>query len=644
MTRQMRTLQLLFLATLVVLPACGQPAAPKTARDPGILVGALEHEGLLLSLRMAHAVPPVDHDPATFRAGEDVRFSFRIEDATGAAVSRAFPAAWMVRANPSRPDSRTELLRKTETLVSGSLFARADLDLNIYYVVTMNHDKTLSVVDPRFGFGGSRTLTHTDLEARAVDWAMTKDQSRIYVACEGIPRIDVLHTATWTLEQGLALADPPTRLVLQPDERYLWVSAGSAVHQIDTCGFAGLACRKRIEAGPGPHDIVVDAENRYAFLLRRAAHRVSIVEVAQPENTIELPVSHARHIAYSDLARVAVVTTQDGGVFLVDRAHEMAQKVAATAPGLDAVRFDPTGRYAFLVNPETDQVHIFDVASRRVIQTAKTRDEPDDVSFTDSVAYVRHRKSPAVLMIPFNQLAPSREASLAEFPGGQNAPGAMEHRTPAPSIVRAPGTNAVLVANPKDRAVYFYKEGMASPMGSFNTAGGRPRALCVVDRSLRERGEAGTYETTGRLPGPGTYDIIVFLDAPRIIHRFSVAVAPDPNAVRIAPPACITPKAPAGDITAQAPTEVRFLLRDPETDAPQGDAPDVIFLVRDTASSWQMRGRATQVGLGVYSFAFVPPRAGRYGWSLDAPSLRLSVNRGPEHYLNVIEPTTERDG
>ena len=44
----------------------------------------------------------------------------------------------------------------------------------------------------------------------------------------------------------------------------------------------------------------------------------------------------------------------------------------------------------------------------------------------------------------------------------------------------------MLVANPADRLVYYYMEGMAAPMGNFRAAGRSPKAALVLDRSLRE--------------------------------------------------------------------------------------------------------------------------------------------------------------
>ena len=77
------------------------------------------------------------------------------------------------------------------------------------------------------------------------------------------------------------------------------------------------------------------------------------------------------------------------------------------------------------------------------------------------------------------------------FPAGQNPPDKASRPSPAASIVQVPGANAVLVANPADRAIYFYKEGMAAPLGHFRNYNREPRAVLVVDRSLQERSARG---------------------------------------------------------------------------------------------------------------------------------------------------------
>ena len=73
-------------------------------------------------------------------------------------------------------------------------------------------------------------------------------------------------------------------------------------------------------------------------------------------------------------------------------------------------------------------------------------------------------------------------------------------------IVPTPEQSAVLVANPTDKTIYFYAEGMNAPMGSFQNMGREMRAALAVDRSLRET-EPGVYIAHFRLPADGAYDV-----------------------------------------------------------------------------------------------------------------------------------------
>ena len=154
---------------------------------------------------------------------------------------------------------------------------------------------------------------------------------------------------------------------------------------------------------------------------------------------------------------------------------------------------------------------------------------PDRVTFSTEFAYIRHRGSINVVMISLKSAG--REGtlpSLNRFPAGESPPGAMDDPTPADSIVPAPGAGAVLVANPKDQSVYYYREGLAAPMGTFNNYKRQPRALLVVNRSLRERARPGVYETTVRLDRAGRFDVVFLLDQPRIVHSFPITIEPDP--------------------------------------------------------------------------------------------------------------------
>jgi hypothetical protein len=89
----------------------------------------------------------------------------------------------------------------------------------------------------------------------------------------------------------------------------------------------------------------------------------------------------------------------------------------------------------------------------------------------------------------------------------------------------------VLVTNPGDGQVYFYREGMAAPMGSFSAYSHTPRAAMVIDRSLRETRPA-VYSVITRMPPAGTYDVALFVDSPRAIACLPLSVEPAETAAK----------------------------------------------------------------------------------------------------------------
>lgn len=184
-----------------------------------------------------------------------------------------------------------------------------------------------------------------------------------------------------------------------------------------------------------------------------------------------------------------------------------------------------------MLNPVTSALSVVDAASNRLIQEATLAHKaPDQIAFSNDFAYVRHRGTELVDMVPLRQLGvEGKRISTFEFPAGNHPLGETERPTPAVSIVQAPGEAAVLVANPADRMVYYYKEGMAAPMGSFTNDRREPRALLVVDRTLRNRKDQGEYETILHLRKPGPFDLVFFLDTPRIVNCVPIEVAPDPD-------------------------------------------------------------------------------------------------------------------
>jgi YVTN family beta-propeller protein len=229
-------------------------------------------------------------------------------------------------------------------------------------------------------------------------------------------------------------------------------------------------------------------------------------------------------VAWSALANAAYVVS-DGAVFVLDPKQSKPRAIISAVAGTTRIRFASGGRLGFIVNPSKDSVYILDTAINQIVQTAIVEAEPFEVTFSESLAYIRHLQSETVLMIPLAAVGTAgAQVTVADFPGGQRGFGATGIAPlPADGIVGTPSGDAVLVTNPADQQIYFYREGMAAPMGSLSAYSHVPRATLVVDRTLRET-KPGHYETTATMPKPGVYDVSLFVDSPRIISCFQVTV------------------------------------------------------------------------------------------------------------------------
>jgi len=589
-----------------------QPAPTKAVQD-GIAVefeaqGSGEHAG------------PV-------RSRDDVRFLFRISDTgSGNPLLGLRPAAWLDVRRSGRPADEQSCTRKVASFLGDSLLSTPSVDLNAWYVLAMNEDATISVVNPRFGFGGSQLLTFIDLDSPAEDWAMSDNQERLFVSMPASDRIAVVDLTSWKVIARLDVSPRPERVALQPDERYLWVSYKDGVAAFDR---ETLKLAARIPTSAGPHAMAFDASDNLLFVTNGGGGTVTLIDTAKPRKIAEVPVGVApSSITFSALARTAYVANQgDGAIVAINAGGEVAARVDAE-PGIRQIRSSPDGRFVFAVNPEREKLLIIDTSTNKLLQTGVIHGGPDQVTFTNTLAYLRRRSDSTVLMVPLDGIGvQDAPLPLVDFTGGHLPFSKGSLPSPADSIVPVPGSNAVLVANPADRAVYYYQEGMAAPMGQFDNYSHEPRAVMVVDRGLEE-GPRGLYQTTGRVPQAGAYDVVFFLDSPRVVHCFELQAEPAPGEAP-APKSVFVRSAPAAADTPLRTGEaslVRFQVLDGNTREPIARVGDLRALVFLQPGTWQTRQAAVESAPGIYEFQFTPPSSGTYQVYFESLSLGMKFN------------------
>ena len=340
-------------------------------------------------------------------------------------------------------------------------------------------------------------------------------------------------------------------------------------------------------------------------------------------------------MARSELSKAIYVGSEsEGTITIIDEQGEILARMKAQ-PGLRSIRFAPGGRYGFGVNSKESTISVFDAASNRMLHEVRVGKTPDQITFTDTYAFVRSLNTESVAMLRLGNIA--TEVDISEFPGGQALPSKGPTPVPADSIVRAPEGNGVILANPVDKVLYYYAEGMAAPMGSFQNYRREPLAVLVVDRSLREA-NPGVYSTTVKLPASGHYDVAFLADSPRISHCFEVAADQNPL-LKEEPTVALRLEHQIKEITLRVGKNfpLRFRLIETATNRFKNDLKDVRVLTLLAPGTWQRRDIAKPLGEGIYEINLSVPETGVYLVFVESHSMGVRYRDLPTLTLHAID-------
>ena len=575
---------------------------------------------------------------------DDVTVKFRLTYVSGGSpVSGAYIRAWMQSKSPADPQSCNTTVSRL--LNSGSSTKRAELDLNSYYVLAMNDDATITVVDPLFGYGGTKLLALIPLASPGEDWALAADLDRLFVSLPDAQQIAVIDTRSWKVIASIPVRAKPRRVSIQPDNSQLWITLDTTKQEdfgVAILSTTSLSVVATLLTGPGEHAVAFSDDDRWAAVTNSANGTISLIDVQSRKIRTILSGSEPVSVAFSPLSRMFYVSDRkEGSVVAVEPGSGQQVARINADPGLGQVRFAPGGRLGFVVNPDKKLLYILDSANNQVFQTAKMNGGPDQVVFSDQLAYVRQRASETVMVVPMN--VPAKKGTplaVADFPGGQHAFGEVSLASPADALAPAPGENAVLVANPADKAIYYYEVGMAAPMGSFSNYSREPRAILVVDRTLKPK-EPGVYMTTARLPRQGSYSLAMLVDSPRLVECFPVKVEAK-SQVAARPEPKIEFATPQESLHVGRVAHLQFRLTDPRTGVSQSNRTDLRVMVVLQNAAWSNPSPqfAVPEGNGVYGFDLLPPFPGHYIVLVECLPLGLPSYRSPELHLEAL-PATE---
>jgi YVTN family beta-propeller protein len=566
-------------------------------------------------------------------AGEETTVQFKIAGTNDRLpLSSLRPVAWIDQRQTLQTTTR-ECKEKVQAFLQASFTRRATIDLNAYFVLALNNEPNISVIDPLSGFGGSKLYTLIPLKSPGDDWVMTADNKRLYVSMPLSNQVAVIDVPTWKVIANVDAGLKPARVALQHDQKYLWVGTDEGFTVIDSVTSQPAA---HLKTGPGPHEIAFNDDDTIAFVTNKQAGSVSLIDIRKLTVSKQLKLGFAPStVAFSSLSKSAYAGSESDKTIVAigGQKQEIVGRIEVDG-GIRTLALPSDSHYGFALSATRNVVHIFDVSSNRVVHTVPVEPASDQIMFTRQFAYVRSSASEFVTMINLGAL--DKEASVTRFPAGQRAPGASG--SIAPAIVPAPEEGSVLVANPADETIYYYTEGMATPMGSFANYKRNPRALLVLDNSLRET-DRGVYTSSVRLPAAGVYDVVFLLDSPRLINCFQISVAENPALPKKIETAIkIEPMAKQAFAKAGEKYTLQFKVLDAKSGAAKPNLQDVQMLVFLAPGIWQERELAKPVANGVYEVSFVPPDSGVYYIFFQIPALDFQFNRSTPLTLQVVKP------
>ena len=577
-------------------------------------------------------------------AGGDAVVTFRITDArTGQPITGLHPNAWINARKAEQPPNEAECRDRIRTFMGGLLSARADIDLNTYLMFTLNHDQTVSVINPQISFSKTKLESIIQLPGPGADWALSANKEFLYLTLPEQSAVGVINTITRKLVSTIAVGEKtkPMRIALQPDGRYVWAGLdnSSLVAVIDTASNKLVAT---VAVGDGLHNIAFTKDSGLAFVTNSAADTVSIIDTKTLNKVDDINVGKTPvPVAYSSQSGLVYVAAINGAsVTAIDPLKREIVSTIPTKRGVVALRFEPAGRFAFVVNQVESTVSVLDASTNTIIGTTPVVKGPDQVAFTERYAYVRGTGSEKFSLIDLSGISKGTLSPVDIVAGRLPASSLPAEIGVADMIAPTPEGNAAMIANTPDQMIYYYVEGMMAPMGTLSNYKRRPHALLLVDRSLDEVAP-GVYSTPFKLTRAGRFDVPFIVDQPRIVNCFQLEVAEAPGGnsqggISIAVEALFKGQR----FKAQSATPLRFKITDPLTKQPIAGLTDVQVLVFEPPGIWQQRHFAKEVEAGVYEINQAFPRDGMYNVMVsvssrgvtyaDLPLTAVAVEEAPQ--------------
>ncbi|ADO72394.1 YncE family protein [Stigmatella aurantiaca] len=565
---------------------------------------------------------------------------------TGEPLRGVRPLGWITRRvqGQAAPDEAA-CKERIQTYLGGLLSARADANLNSYLFLTLNHDQTVSVIDPQISLSRTKLQNLVSLGGEPVDWVLPPDMKALFLSIPVHGTVSVVDLRRFVVVRNVHVGKKPGRMAVSPDGRTVWVAneGDGTVSVIDTASYQVL---RTLEVGGGGHAFSFSEGGRTAWVSSSEGEALVAVDVASLEETgrVEVGVG-VGSIAYSEVAKALYAVQERTHEALVVDPHrrEVARRIPlAPSPGM--LRFDNSGRWAFVLYPHGDRVDVLDAASTQLAYTLTGFAAPDQLVFTNAYAYVRNTEDARLSLIELASLEKEDgKPSIAHVVMGQKKPSESRGLGRSAPIAAMPEGNSVIVAGTADRALFLYSEGMMAPRGTHLNYGREPKAVLVLDRSLHEV-EPGVFTSEAVVRENGLHDVYFLLESPRTLAclEWEVRGIPEDVSASRKLPLTLTPEFnPTAPLPPRALTSLRFRL------SPLSDAKDTrpvqpeevqVLMFRPPSGHWLQRPTPRLVEPGLFEVEVSPPEPGQYQFLVSVENRGAPFGVLP-HFTLRVQPS-----
>ncbi|MCP9469890.1 MAG: hypothetical protein NNA31_07820 [Nitrospira sp.] len=446
-----------------------------------------------------------ESDPVS-RTDRPIRLTVEAKRAPdGTPLTQWWPGAWIDWQIDPLSGSVPTCSQRIGRYLGGSLLARPLVDLTGSYVVTMDQEPSLSVLDPSVNFAGRSSLYRSvSLPAPAADWVATPDDRWLVLAVPSTKAVIVVETGDFTIAHRIDRPRHPRQLFMQPQSRLIWISeledraGGKGQGWLTAIDTATWSVVESFSVREGLPLVTFAAEGGWVYVANRSARQLTIIDSRRMvvHRTLSLDFSPTGLAATPSEPMLWVVDGKKGRVVRFDvDGHERDR--LAVAPTLEWASLSPDGRWVVVATPPTGLTAIATTSPHRMVSIPLSG-KPRDLLWSDQFAYVLVPEQGTLSLFTWPSLGEGA-VPVKSIAIGASALSVRAGGPTASTMTLMADGKGTFIAHPTERTIYTYMEGMNAPTQGVRAYGHTPLAVKTVRRTLQEI-EPGVYHQWVRLP------------------------------------------------------------------------------------------------------------------------------------------------